>query len=58
LIELQNNNINAETEKEFKIYYQNSELGLHSLDILVENEVILVNFSEVKADFRRIDLFQ
>ena len=41
LIELAENNIDAETEKEIKIYYQNYEVGLHRLDILVENEVII-----------------
>ena len=45
LIELQNNNINTETEteteKEIKIYYQNNEVGVHRLDIMVENEIIV-----------------
>jgi len=41
LIELHNNNINAETEKEIKIYYQDYEVGLHRLDIVVENEAIV-----------------
>ena len=86
LIELKNNSIEAEIEKEVKVFYQENFVGLHRLDILVENEIIvelktvekinkahyaqiksylkatklkvgiLVNFSDEKADFRRIEL--
>jgi len=40
-IELRNNNLEVENEKEIKIFYDNEEIGIHRLDILVGNKVIV-----------------
>ena len=45
LIELSSNGFNVEAEKEIKIFYRGNEIGVHRLDILVNNRVIL----ELKA---------
>ena len=45
LIELGNNGLICEKQKQIKVFYQNKEIGLYYADILVENKVIL----ELKA---------
>lgn len=41
LVELRNQGLLAETEKEITVYYQGSEVGIHRLDILVQNSIII-----------------
>lgn len=45
IIELKNNNIPVETEKSFKIYYENIHIGTHRLDLVIDSKVII----ELKA---------
>ena len=86
LIELASVGLNVEEEKEVRIFYKGKNVGIHRIDILVENHIIielktveslskahysqirsylkatglklgiLVNFSNEKADFRRIEM--
>ncbi len=44
-IELGKQGLKVETEKEVKIYYDDKEVGLHRLDLVVEGQVIV----EMKA---------
>ena len=44
-VELRNRGINFEQQKEVKIYYDGQEVGLHRVDIVVEEEIIV----ELKA---------
>ena len=41
MIELKKNGIPAESEKEVTVHYEGEEVGLHRIDILVDDEVIL-----------------
>ena len=38
-------NVDNETEKEVKVYYKNELIGIHKLDLLVENKIVV----ELKA---------
>jgi len=40
-IQLQEDGLKFETQKEVKIYYFDKEIGTHILDLLVENEIIV-----------------
>lgn len=40
-MELAKNKLNVETQKGIKIFYDNKEIGLHRLDLLVEGQVIV-----------------
>ena len=44
-IQLRKDGLNVETQKEIKIYYDGHEIGIHRLDLMVENEIII----ELKA---------
>lgn len=54
--ELKSRGINSETQKEINVYYDGQEIGLHRLDLVVENEIIV----ELKAvnEFEDIHLAQ
>ena len=41
LIELKRQNLYVECEKQITIYYEGQEVGIHRLDLVVENKVIL-----------------
>ena len=41
LVELRNQALLVESEKEITVYYQGSEVGIHRLDILVQNSIII-----------------
>lgn len=41
LIELRKASLRADTEKEFRVFYDGKEVGLHRLDLLVEGQVIV-----------------
>jgi GxxExxY protein len=41
IIELISNGLNVEAEKEIQLFYKGHEIGIHRLDILVNNQVIL-----------------
>jgi GxxExxY protein len=41
LIELTRFGLNIEKEKEVKIFYKGYEVGIHRIDILVENSIII-----------------
>jgi len=41
LIELQKNNLKSEAEKEIHVSYKGKIVGIHRLDICVENKVII-----------------
>src|SRR6266849_8753553 len=41
VMELQSRNLAVDTEKKIKIYYEGEEVGLHRLDIVVGNKVIV-----------------
>jgi GxxExxY protein len=41
LIELRKACLITETEKEFRVFYDGQEVGLHRLDLLVEGQVII-----------------
>lgn len=86
VIEMQNNEIQVEEEKEIPVYYFKQLVGIHRIDIMVENKIILelktveklgkvhysqlrsylkaanlnigllVNFTDLKADFRRVEI--
>jgi GxxExxY protein len=43
--ELKENKIPFETEKKIEVYYKNELMGVHRLDLLVDNEIVL----ELKA---------
>lgn len=45
IIQLQKDGMKVETQKEVKIYYDEKEIGIHRLDIVVNNEIII----ELKA---------
>jgi GxxExxY protein len=45
LIQLQKDGMKTEFQKEVKIYYDGKEIGIHRLDLVVNNEIIL----ELKA---------
>ena len=45
LVELKNQGLKCDTEKEVQIYYMNVKVGTHRLDLVVENQVII----ELKA---------
>lgn len=45
LIQLQKDGMKTESQKEVKIYYDGKEIGIHRLDLVVNNEIIL----ELKA---------
>lgn len=40
-MELAKNKLNVETQKGIKIFYDNKEIGLHRLDLVVEGQVIV-----------------
>jgi len=40
-IELSENDMNHESQREIKIFYHNQEVGTHRLDLLVENAVVV-----------------
>ena len=44
-IELSEDGMNHESQKEIKIFYHNQEIGTHRLDLLVENAIVV----ELKA---------
>lgn len=41
LVELKNQKLVFETEKEVRIFYKNNEVGFHRLDLFIENEIVL-----------------
>ena len=41
LIELKNNSLKTESEKDIKIFYNEIEIGSHRLDLLVDDSVII-----------------
>jgi GxxExxY protein len=41
IIQLQKDGLSVEVEKEIRIYYEAEEVGIHRLDIVVENEIIV-----------------
>jgi GxxExxY protein len=41
LIQLQKDGLNVDSQKEIKIYYDGKEIGIHRLDMLVNNEIIV-----------------
>jgi GxxExxY protein len=45
IIQLQKDGLKAETQKDIKIYYDGDEVGIHRLDLVVNNEIIV----ELKA---------
>ena len=55
-LELKNRGINFEKQKEIKVYYDGQEIGLHRLDLVVENEII-VELKTIK-EFEDIHLAQ
>ncbi|MDI6739404.1 MAG: GxxExxY protein [Candidatus Edwardsbacteria bacterium] len=44
-IEMKNQGLTAEAEKEIEVYFKKTRVGLHRLDLLVENQIIV----ELKA---------
>jgi GxxExxY protein len=44
-IELKNQGLTAEAEKEIEVYFKKTRVGLHRLDLFVENQIIV----ELKA---------
>jgi len=40
-IQLINDGMNLESQKEVKIYYDDKEVGIHRLDLVVNNEIIV-----------------
>jgi GxxExxY protein len=48
LLQLQKNGIEAEPQKEVKIFYDEKEIGLHRLDFLVAGQII-IELKTVKA---------
>src|SRR5512147_2294495 len=41
IIECENQKLTVESEKEVKVKYRNSEVGIHKIDLFAENEVVV-----------------
>jgi GxxExxY protein len=65
LIEFKNQNIQLESEKEVKVCYSGTRVGLHKLDLLVEGKIIMElkavedlgkrNYSQVMSYLKALD---
>lgn len=49
-IELKENNLNYESQKQIPVYYKNTNLGLFKIDLVVENQIILELKSTERMD--------
>lgn len=54
-VELRNQGLPAETEKEYKIYYESEEVGAHRVDIIVVGKVIVETKTVRELDVSHYD---
>lgn len=65
LVELKKQNLQFESEKEVRVSYSGTEVGLHKLDLLIEGDVIVElkavedlakkNYAQVRSYLRALD---